>query len=87
MRELEEELGIGVVETTAFMCVPYQYAERFVLLDFWIVAEWSGEARGVEGQEIAWRCLDSLLPGDFPPADEAVLAALQDVYGSRPAVV
>ena len=83
VRELEEELGITATKMTPFMRVPYQYAECFVLLDFWMVAEWSGQAQGLEGQEIAWCCLQSLLPSHFPPADEPVLAALKRLRQQR----
>lgn len=77
VRELREEIGIESTEMTPFMRVPHQYTQRFVLLDFWHVTQWSGEALGREGQEIAWRRLGSLLPTQFPPADEPVLMALK----------
>lgn len=83
VRELREELDIEVVEMSPFMQVPFQYPDRFVLLDFWHVAQWSGQAVGRESQEVAWRRLESLSPKHFPPADEPVLVALQGLASSR----
>lgn len=84
VRELREEIGIEATEMAPFMRVPYQYTERFVLLDFWHVTRWSGQASGREGQQIAWRRLDSLHPTHFPPADEPVLKALKGFAGTQP---
>ncbi|HVV68116.1 MAG TPA: 8-oxo-dGTP diphosphatase MutT [Gammaproteobacteria bacterium] len=53
-RELLEEVGIVVQRARPLMQFEYDYTSRFVMIDVWQVEEFSGEAHGREGQEIAW---------------------------------
>ena len=76
-RELDEELGVEVIDARPLITVLHSYPEREVLLDVWRVNQWRGEPRGVEGQPLSWRLLEDLDPADFPPADVPVLSALK----------
>ena len=53
-RELFEELGITVTQSQPMMQVEHNYPDKQVFLDIWTVTDFSGDARGVEGQECRW---------------------------------
>jgi hypothetical protein len=47
------------------------------LLDVYLVASFTGEAMGLEGQAIKWQPLDSLAKSDFPAANAEIIKTLQ----------
>jgi len=55
------------------MKIHHDYADKKVSLDIWSVTAFEGEARGMEGQEIAWVPVDQLMNYDFPEANRAIL--------------
>ena len=79
-RELQEELGITPCHCGPHMQVSHQYPDKSVYLDFWHVTTFSGEPRGIEGQQIAWVPLHHLPDYDFPKANEVVVEALLVEY-------
>ena len=76
-RELEEEIGILVDQTTPFMRVYFRYPERNVLLDTWVVESFAGEVVAREGQELCWVDRDTIDDFRFPPADVPILDAIK----------
>lgn len=75
-RELQEELGICVQQSRLFYSTQYEYARHRVQLQFWEVLTYQGEARGVEGQTVAWVPQAELLQYDFLPANRPLLVKL-----------
>ena len=75
-QEVAEELGLQVEAAEPMLTVEYDYVERRVRLEVWRITRVSGEARGLEGQPVAWRLAASLDPADFPAANAAIVAAL-----------
>ena len=75
-REIREELGIEVVTHRPLITVLHSYAEKTVLLDAHLVIEWRGEAKGMEGQQIAWVDENLLSEYPLPEADRPLLKAL-----------
>jgi 8-oxo-dGTP diphosphatase len=75
-RELREELGVAVAAAEPLIRYPHQYAERIVWLDMWVVTEWSGEPRGLDGQAIKWVHLQGLSGEDILEADQPIIEAL-----------
>ena len=80
MRELHEELGIDI-------CVPclapltfasHAYDDFHLLMPLYVLRKWDGIVRPREGQEIAWVRPKSLRDYPMPPADEPLIAMLQD---------
>ena len=76
-RELEEELGIEVVEATPWLTRVFAYPERTVQLHFFMVRQWRGEPHGREGQQLSWQRparldVDPMLLANLP-----IVAALQ----------
>lgn len=82
VRELCEELGIHVINAVPLIQVPYQYPDKHVMLDVWRVQRFEGSARGREGQRVRWITPEEFSEYEFPPANRAIIAALQypDVY-------
>ncbi|MFQ6372491.1 8-oxo-dGTP diphosphatase MutT [Shewanella sp. YIC-542] len=72
-RELQEEVGITVQHAAPFMQLAYDYPDKQVLLDIMTVTAFSGEAYGVEGQQIAWVDISALPQYQFPDANMPIL--------------
>jgi 8-oxo-dGTP diphosphatase len=82
-RELFEELGITVIQSQPLMQVEHNYSDKQVFLDIWTVTQYSGEARGIEGQECRWIAMQQLLCAEskyqFPEANKAILEKLKSL--------
>ncbi|MDZ7735356.1 MAG: Nudix family hydrolase [Gammaproteobacteria bacterium] len=76
-RELYEELKLAVTRARPLIRIHYQYPEYPVLLDVWRVEDWDGEPFGREGQPIEWVPAESLDERSFPPANRAIISAVQ----------
>jgi len=75
-RELHEELAIEVRASEPLVRIAHDYADKSVVLNVWCVTAFSGEARGVEGQPLAWVSVDQLTDYEFPAANEPIIAAV-----------
>jgi len=75
-RELREELGIVIGRTSALLEVRHDYGDKAVLLDVHVVWEFSGEARALEGQPMAWVAPTELSGYAFPDANKPIVAAV-----------
>ena len=75
-RELKEELGVLVEGVEPFMVIDHDYGDRQVKLDVYRVTRWQGEARGLEGQPLAWKLPVELVGWPFPAANTAILERL-----------
>jgi len=75
-RELLEELAVTVLVAEPFRQIRHDYPDKSVLLDFWLVSEFSGDARGVEGQPIEWVSVAALRDYEFPAANVPIVDAL-----------
>jgi 8-oxo-dGTP diphosphatase len=73
IRELEEEVGLSVAASSAFMTISHDYPDKQVLLDIHLVQDFNGEAIGVEGQQIAWVSQKQLQDYEFPAANIPIL--------------
>jgi len=74
-RELHEELGIFVTSASPLIKIRYSYPDVTVLLDVWRVDGFKGQARGSEGQTIAWVPEDQLTSYSFPAANIPIISA------------
>jgi 8-oxo-dGTP diphosphatase len=82
MRELHEELGIVIGRTSALLEVHHEYGDKTVLLDVHVVWDFSGEARGLEAQPLAWVTPQDLASYEFPAANMPIVAALGKLLAS-----
>jgi 8-oxo-dGTP diphosphatase len=74
-RELREEVGITVTQYRPLIRIPYDYPERKVLLDVWLITEFEGTAHGAEGQKLRWLNIDELNHYHFPAANGPIIVA------------
>ena len=75
-RELKEELGVEVDDSEPLMTIEHDYEDKRVQLDVHRIKRWQGEARGLEGQPIAWQFPVDLRQWPFPAANTPILAKL-----------
>ena len=76
VRELREELGVTVREAQRLLRYSYDYPDRRVWLDMWIVTAWSGQAEGLDGQALRWVPVPALSTEDILEADQPIIDAL-----------
>lgn len=81
-REAEEELGVVVTEVYPWLHRVFDYPERRVCLNFFMVHAWEGEPHGRENQQLVWQHPHNVTVGPMLPANEPILKALclPDVY-------
>ncbi len=84
-RELYEELGIEIGPATPLTTVSHDYGDKSVCLDVWVVAKFTGEATGCEGQPLLWVAVEELQKYDFPEANAPIVDAVLKLGGSRSA--
>ena len=70
-RELDEELGIEVVDAVAWFELAHDYPDKQVRLDVWRVRRYGGEVVPREGQALRWITVEEfaqlpLLEADWP---------------------
>lgn len=75
-RELEEELGIQVIEAQPMMRLTHRYPDRTVELSMWRVERYRGEPRSLDGQRLKWVERTRLADEDILDADRPFVAAL-----------
>ncbi len=75
-RELREELGIEVRESTPWITRVYAYTHATVRLHFFRVVAWDGEPQPLEDQAIRWQSVEAPDVAPMLPANAPVLAAL-----------
>jgi 8-oxo-dGTP diphosphatase len=76
VREFREELGVEVLASEALMLIEHDYGDKQVRLDVRRVTRWQGEARGLEGQPLAWQLPEELRDWSFPAANAPILTRL-----------
>lgn len=79
LRELTEELGVEVRRWSHLMQLEHSYDDRRVRLDFFLVLEWRGSPRGIDGQALKWVEIDRLSADELLPADAPVVDALKQL--------
>jgi 8-oxo-dGTP diphosphatase len=77
-RELREELGITLIASPRpLIRVRHAYDFGTVLIDMWVVRQYSGEPRGLDGQALRWVSQEELQTVELLPADGPIVAALR----------
>ena len=75
-RELEEEIGIVVLNAQLFERFEFEYPTKVISFFFYLVEEWVGEPFGREGQEGFWLAQNELDAGQLPPANAKLIQRL-----------
>lgn len=79
-RELKEEVAIDTLSCTPLMQISHDYGDKKVLLDVFVVDNFTGEAKALEGQQSGWFALSEFEGLNFPAANQAIIEKLQKVY-------
>ena len=75
-RELEEEIGIVVLNAELYERFQFEYTTKIISFFYYVVDEWIGEPFGREGQEGFWIEQRALDAGQFPPANAKLIQRL-----------
>ena len=78
LRELREELGVEIKEPIPFMVIQHKYPEKTVELNFFFCSLIPGEIKPLGCADFRWVSLGELSNFTFLPADEPVVAKLQE---------
>lgn len=79
-RELKEEVAIEVVASVPLIKINHDYGDKTVLLDVYIVENFTGKALALEGQQSGWFSITELSRLNFPEANNAIIAKLQQCF-------
>ncbi|TQV85022.1 8-oxo-dGTP diphosphatase MutT [Aliikangiella coralliicola] len=82
-RELLEELDIHIADPAEFSEIRFDYPEKSVLLKFFLVTEFNGEPRGLEGQPVQWVAINQIENYQFPEANLPVVEKLLSMSDSK----
>jgi len=82
-RELKEELDITANAATPLITIRHSYPDRHVQLNVFLVENFSGLAKGCQGQPLKWVAPNELLIFSFPAANQPIITAarLPRCYG------
>jgi 8-oxo-dGTP diphosphatase len=75
-RELREELGIRIGACHPLLQIRHDYPDRSIELEVFMVADFQGEAHGLEGQALRWVAPAALAAESLLPADQPIVQAL-----------
>jgi 8-oxo-dGTP diphosphatase len=78
-RELAEELDIDITQFELLVSVDHDYADRLVHIDFFLVTEWRGDIRAMDGQALRWVLPEQIDKGKVLPADVDVVDILRSL--------
>ncbi len=79
-RELSEEVGITIHNSSQLMVIEHDYGDKCVKLDIHVVSNFSGEAHGAEGQPSEWVAINELSNYEFPAANAEIIEKIQARY-------
>lgn len=75
-RELDEELGIQLIQARPWITRVFFYAHATVRLHFFRVSEWHGEPKPLENQSLSWQSANNITVAPVLPANAPILRAL-----------
>jgi mutator protein MutT len=78
IRELREELGVGVSPRSFLKTYEYQYPERKVRLFFYLCDLVEGEPEAKDCAAFRWVRADEIGNYNFPPADEEIIRWIRE---------
>ncbi|WP_169712431.1 8-oxo-dGTP diphosphatase MutT [Cognaticolwellia mytili] len=81
-RELKEEVAIDILTCTPLMQINHDYGDKKVLLEVFVVDNFTGQAKALEGQQEGWFTLVEFSTLNFPAANQAIIDKLQQCYPS-----
>jgi 8-oxo-dGTP diphosphatase len=77
-RELQEEIGIEILEAEPLIAYEHEFADRTIKLDLWFVLNYSGTPQSLEGQNLRWVTLDQLNDVGLLAADAPMIEPIRE---------
>lgn len=77
-REIKEELNLEIGASEFFKQVDFNYPSQTVCLRFYIVSQFSGTPKGLEGQALNWVSIKDLNQYRFPEANQKIVQLLKN---------
>ena len=84
IRELDEEVGIEVIELELLISFEHEYPNKALMFDFFLINAFKGEPFGKEGQPGMWVSFSQLEQFEFPEANKPVLSKIMALFGKAP---
>jgi 8-oxo-dGTP diphosphatase len=81
-RELDEELGVGVLVAHPLGVFEHDYADRRVAIALWLVSAFQGQPQGRDGQALRWVDSSELAGCDLLEADQPMLPRLREALAN-----
>ncbi|WP_105902275.1 8-oxo-dGTP diphosphatase MutT [Vibrio gangliei] len=81
IRELQEEIDITATQLELFEHFDFDYTDKSLTFDFFVVSAFEGKPYGKEGQEGKWVAMNDLNGYAFPEANEPVLEKVIKRFG------
>lgn len=78
VREFREEVDINIQEASPFIKINHDYIDKSVVLDVWQSEKFTGDAKGLEGQEVKWISFLELSNYSFPEANKTIILKLKE---------
>lgn len=79
-RELHEEVAIDVLSCLPLIKISHDYGDKKVLLDVFVVDNFTGQPQAQEGQEEGWFTLAEFSTLEFPAANQQIIDELSKQY-------
>ena len=79
-RELKEEVAIETLTCELLMQISHDYGDKKVLLEVFVVDNFTGQAKALEGQQSDWFTLAEFATLNFPAANQAIIEKLLKNY-------
>lgn len=80
-RELQEELGITVLDANHWFEHIHHYPDKSVQLDLWLIPTFSGEPDGKENQALQWVTLAELTHLKVLEGNRLILERMRELFG------
>ncbi len=75
-REIYEELGVEVIEAKQWVTRSFSYEDTDVILYFFKILKWSGDASSKEGQLLSWEFFEKIDLSRVLPPNKFVAGAI-----------
>ena len=77
VREFQEEVNLTIQQAKPLLVIDHDYGDKKVTLDVWLSEHHTGEAKGNEGQKLAWVLPAHLHTYSFPEANQAIIEKIK----------
>lgn len=82
-RELHEEIGIREPELSPYEHFDFDYSDKQLTFDFFLVHRFVGSPHGMEGQQGRWVTMDELPDYPFPEANVPILNRVVEQFSGK----